>query len=488
MIQSAFTHPWMLAACVAVLLPVIIEWLFRRRRRQIELPTLRFLLRNKEQKKVKRQDRILLLMRMLGVFCLVLAVARPLIHHSAAGETKRRHLVVVLDGTATMNQQVGVTTAFALAQKKASTLVRGMPAGAVVSVVVLGDKAETLIERESDAQTVAARIDSLRCSSGAAPMGAALQTARDLLNKNTDEQPEVCIFSDFQKHTWSADSNATSAAARALSELSSRGETSLIDVGGKPPFNYMLTDLRPEEWLMSAGMPVRFRCAVEAWNAPKDARATVTFLVNGVKKDVREVHPGEQGVSVTFEHRFTQPGEYLVEAVLDGDEYRTDNHRYCLCTVPESVSVLVLDESAPVAGDGSSSPEMTCDSAYFAHALAPPTHPGADPVSRFSVKVVQPAQLDYENVEKYGAIVLAGVGALSEPAAAKLESYVADGGALWLFLGPRVDLYQYNKVLFKDGKGVLPCRLTGAGHRARRQRRHAAAAVSAIRRIRPWRC
>jgi hypothetical protein len=38
---------------------------------------------------------------------------------------------------------------------------------------------------------------------------------------------------------------------------------------------------------------------------------------------------------------------------------------------------------------------------------------------------------------------------------------VAEGGALWLFLGPRVDLYQYNKLLFKDGKGVLPCRLKG---------------------------
>ncbi len=95
---------------------------------------------------------------------------------------------------------------------------------------------------------------------------------------------------------------------------------------------------------MSAGMPVRFRSVVEAWKTPKDAKATVTFLVNGVKKDVREVQPGEQPVLITFEHRFTQAGEYLVEAVLEGDEYRIDNHRYCLCTVPENVQVLVLDE------------------------------------------------------------------------------------------------------------------------------------------------
>ena len=63
MTSSAFIHPWMLAALGAVVLPLVIEWLFRRRRRRVELPTIRFLLRNKEQKKVKRQDLILLPMR-----------------------------------------------------------------------------------------------------------------------------------------------------------------------------------------------------------------------------------------------------------------------------------------------------------------------------------------------------------------------------------------------------------------------------------------
>jgi hypothetical protein len=80
-------------------------------------------------------------------------------------------------------------------------------------------------------------------------------------------------------------------------------------------------------------------------------------------------------------------------------------------------------------------------------------------VSRFAAKVIHPSQADYENVEKYGAIVLCDTGALSEALAAKLEGYVADGGALWLFLGPRVNVYQYNKLLLKEGNGLLPCRL-----------------------------
>jgi len=177
---SFFANPWMLSALIAVSLPIIIEWLFRRRKRQVDLPTIRFLLRSKEQEKIRRQDLILLLLRMLGLFLLVLAVARPLLQHGLVGGARERHIVVVLDGTASTNQQVGVTTAFGLAQKKAAGMVRVLPEGAVVTIIHLGDRAEVVLEREADVHTAAARVESLRAGSGAAPLSEALALARDL--------------------------------------------------------------------------------------------------------------------------------------------------------------------------------------------------------------------------------------------------------------------------------------------------------------------
>ena len=461
--ESLFVNPWMLPALAAVVLPIVIEWLFRRRKRQVELPTIRFLLRSKEQQKVKRQDRILLLLRMAGILLLVLGICRPLLRQVLAG-AKPMHVVVLLDATASMNQQVGVTTAFGLAQKRAGAMVRSLPKETAVSVVLLADRAEPLVEREKDLQTAAARIESLRAGAGAATMADGLAAVKALLGNPEEEQAEVYVFSDFQKHTWTGNATQTTATAQTMNEVAARGEVFLVDTGGEPQSNYLLTGLRPEEWLMSTGMPVRFHATVEAWNPAKDARATVTFLVGGVKKDVREVHPAEQPVGVVFEHRFTQPGEYLVEALLEGDEHRVDNRRSYLCTVPESVQVLVLDETATASSNGNGAAEsFSGESAYLARALAPPTHPGMERVSRFSVKVIQPSQIDFENVEKYAAVVLADVAAPSETLAAKLESYVADGGAAWIFLGPRVNLYQYNKLLLKEGKGLLPCRLVSAG-------------------------
>ena len=117
--EGFFVNPWMLPALAAVVLPIVIEWLFRRRKRQVELPTIRFLLRSKEQQKVKRQDRILLVLRMLGIFLLVTGDRPAVVAARAGGAAKPLHVLVLLDATASMHQQVGVTTAFGLAQKRA---------------------------------------------------------------------------------------------------------------------------------------------------------------------------------------------------------------------------------------------------------------------------------------------------------------------------------------------------------------------------------
>ncbi len=102
MFASFFKNPWTLAAVAAVLIPLIIELLFRLHRRRVELPTIRWLLKHKDQKKIKRQNRLLILIRSLVIFFLVLAVARPIIGKSLFGGTRRRRVCVLLDATTSM--------------------------------------------------------------------------------------------------------------------------------------------------------------------------------------------------------------------------------------------------------------------------------------------------------------------------------------------------------------------------------------------------
>jgi len=447
---SLFLHPGLLIALAAFTLPWIIEWLFRRRKRQVELPTIRFLLKLPEQKKVRRQDQLLLLLRTLAIVLLILAVARPLLRQSWVGSQRERQVILVLDATASMQQQVDVTTAFGLAQKKAAGVVRALPAGSKVSVVVLTDRPEVILENEGDLLTAAAKIEGLRPTVGAAPIASALRTVKDLITRRSLDQTELYVFSDFQTYTWQRSGQAGDA-AKAFSELDGHCETFLIDVGGRPGFNYLATMLRPEEYLLSAGKAVKFLAEVQTrGQPPADARSTVTFLVDGDKKAVREITLSAQPTPLEFEYRFPKAGEYLVEVQVDGDDYRLDNRRQYLCKVVDDHQILILDDTAET---------PNVETLYLARSLRPPSHPGVEKPSHFSVNTVRPARLAYENLSTYTAVVLAGTTLLNETMASQLERYVADGGSLWIFLSDAVNLYDYNKFLHKDGQGLLPAQL-----------------------------
>lgn len=453
MLESLFLNPFMLIGLSAFTLPLIIEWLFRRRRRTVELPTLRHLLKHKNQKKIRRQDRLLMFLRCLACFLVALAVARPVLRPDATS-TPSRHVIVILDLTASMNQQVGVATAFGLARKRAAEMLRQLPEGTRASVAMLTHHLEVLAEDTNEPQGLAAQVEGLRPTEGAAPVTLALNWAEELANKLDVTGADAYLFSDFQKYTWARGPEENGRAAEAFRKLNARCETVLIDVGGKLAYNFLVTRLAPRDPILSAGLPVTFDAQIETrGEVPEGVHPLLTLLVDGEKKDARE--PDGAG-RATFEVRFPGPGEYLVSAELEGDDHRIDNRRVFLCRVPVAVPVLVLDE--------------TCDrdgydraSFFLERAIAPPVKPGWDPVSRFEVKLQHPAKAAYENFGQYAAVLLPALSQLDEKLARKLQQYVEDGGAVCVFAGPNLNVYEYNKHLYCEGKGLLPCAYEAAG-------------------------
>src|SRR6185295_18794278 len=160
-------------------------------------PTLKFLLENEEQEQVKKQDRLLLILRTVAVIALVLAISRPLLQQSWLKSSGPRNVIIFIDNTASMNQQVGVDTSFRLARKKAADIAALMPRDTFIAVGCLTDRAETVIEGEKDVNAVASKIKALKPSAGSGPMTDGFTWIKECLERSGKPSAEVYLFSDI---------------------------------------------------------------------------------------------------------------------------------------------------------------------------------------------------------------------------------------------------------------------------------------------------
>jgi len=454
----------MLAALAAVSLPWIIEWLFRRRRRVVELPTIRFLLNNPEQRKVRLQDLIVLLVRSLVIFLFVAALARPILRPDPLLASGRKHLDVLLvfDATYSNAQKVGSDSAFALARRIGSEVTAALPKGSRVTVATLGDRVAVVMEDTEDLPAVRERIEQLEVSDKAGFIGDALAWAEAFVAARRVAPAEIYILSDMQEATWGRRPTGAAGDPRAgLQRLFEKNRVFLADTGGGPTANYCLTRFEPTESVIVAGIPASFAVTAEATNlgtrsaanaSPGTHRAELTLYVDGERQNTQSFALGAQPHTAMFQHTFLHGGTYLLKAALQGDSHTMDNVRYCLLTVPENHRVLVVDDR----GDR---PLLETDTGLLELAISPPQKPGRDKVSAFLATVTTPEGFSRQNLASYEVVVLANLSQVPSQLVGALEVFVAEGGSLIVLLGDRVVPFEHNRKLHKDGRGLLPCAL-----------------------------
>ncbi|OAI49005.1 hypothetical protein AYO44_00970 [Planctomycetaceae bacterium SCGC AG-212-F19] len=474
--MNELLHPWMLVALVAMAIPLIIEWLFRRRRQRIAFPAMRYLMNPKKRRRVQLQDLILLVVRTVVPGLLVFALARPLMRPEASTGTAQapRHIAIVLDGTYSMGQSIGQTTAFAVAQTMAQDIIRGLPKGTEISLVYLGNRPEVLKERTPDRDGVHDAIARTQVSDMAGRMADAVEVVDKLLAAD-GTAAEVYLISDLQRSTWSASADDRRDPQALLAGLAQRHGTFVLDTGGTNPFNAYLTRFEPQEKVSAVGMENRFEVVVEAHNMPPNGKLWLTLYADedkalaasqAVQKPgkiiTRELTAGDlRGgrATVILPHTFVEPGEHLLRVELEGDALAIDNQRFYLASVPGNVEVLIID---PKHDASATADPLASGSGHLQNAIAPRTPPGFERLSPFAVTVRRPEEVLQLNLERFAVVVLANVGNPSDALVSRLEQYVGDGGNLLIFVGDAVAPYEYNTKLLKAGKGLLPCELEPA--------------------------
>ncbi len=440
-----------------VAIPVLIHLINMMRHRRIEWAAMEFLLKSQKKHRtwVIFKQLLLLLMRMAAVAAVVFLVAQPRMRNqwgNLLGGVHTHH-IILLDDSYSMSDRWADTNAFAEAKK----VIRQIGANAsredqpqsfsllrFSRAALPGSAGKPDLTNQQVGDNFTGELDALLgklgVSQSAADPTPAVKAIGDLFGDGADEQRIVYLISDFRTRQW----NEPAELRKQLARLSESGvDLRLIDCVDRPRPNLALVSLSPGEGIRAAGVPWFMDVTVRNYGQRPAREVPVTLSQDGHGRPsvvIAEIPPGKTATE-RFQVHFPTAGTHDLTARLPGDAVEADNHRYATVDLPPDVPVLLIDGDA-----------QARDARFLDFTL----DPGGSVRTGVRPQIETPRFLSLKPLDQFRVIDLTNVDRLDASAVAALEKYVAAGGGLALFLGPRVDMKFYNDVLYRGGKGLFP--------------------------------
>ncbi len=465
------------AGLLAMSVPILIHLLSRRRLRRVRWAAMDFLLQaaGRNRRRLRFEELILLTLRCLAVLLAGLMTARWFTEPSAiraldggAGPTRR---FVLIDDSLSMGLRVGeppggggtiaedrdAGSVFDLAARVAEDTLRRWRRQAPqdpVTVMRTSAPSEPLcraVPLESlDVAALGEQLANAGPSNLPARFPSAFRALQALIESDRSGRPAlVHVISDFRRIDWppeAAPAAPLADAARAGAPIS----LVLVDVGREARVNLSVEELRLEGAPAVAGVGTRMVARVANRGMQSSAPGTMRIHVGDAvapPQPLPSMAPG-QAVDLTFEIILPRPGGEAVGVELPPDALAADNAAVRGLEVLPSLRVLVADGEP--AGD-------PYDDEVFL--LATALRPEGPQFSGNEVTVVGESEFESLDFADYHLVIAANLTAFDEQLAARLEAFVAGGGGLLLFAGDQVDVAAWNRVLGREGRGLLPARL-----------------------------
>lgn len=450
--------------------PILIHLLARRRFRRIRWAAVAFLLEaeRKNRRRIRIEQLILLALRCLAVLLMALLISRPFSRPGGLaswfGSGPRTERIVLMDDSFSMGYRADNDSSFDRARRAVTQLVNWAYTERpedTVTVLLSSRPDRPLLERTSvDAavvESLAAALNALEPSQRRASPREALTTVRAMLDRRGDAlNVAVYVLSDFQSGDWSSDVTRSATAldpVAALADWSDDArslEMTLVDLGTDDAANLAVTDIRAAQSQVVAGVDADFVIAVTNFSRRPVADQTLRVFLGDAALPAVVADAVAPGQTVTLPIRLTFPeaGYEALRVEADPDGLAVDDSRTLAVPVLPAVDVLLVN--------GAPSPHWYLDEVTVLQAAL---QPEGNVISGNRVRVIEESELDEVDFGAFHLVMLANVFRVSESAAKGLERYVDDGGGLVVYLGDQVDADMYNRVLYREGAGLLPAQL-----------------------------
>ncbi|GAB4327161.1 MAG: BatA domain-containing protein [Calditrichia bacterium] len=436
----SFLNPAILVALAAGAVPLIIHLLNRHKHKEVYFSTIEFLkqMAQREMRRMRLRQILLLLIRTLMILLLVLAFARPTLTQSSGLLPGRdaAEVVVVVDNSLSMSRMSSGGTALDMLKEQLLKLGGVLKSGDIVSVITLGKPPEMRIKRKPFSEAAwTGWVSEIPETALTDDMPAALQLAARLFSSTDLAAKELYIISDFQKKA-----KAVEEATRSISEKLGEVKRFLIPIEQTEALNLSVDSVIIRNQLVEVGTPVHFSAIVSNhYNQLREGHLFNLFLneKNLAQQSGRIAQKRTEQIDFQLTQRF---GGYLLGRVeSEPDELSGDNHHYLNYFVPEKIRVLLFQENS--------------GSSILKRVLQPAVKKGV-----FQVTLADAAKWAEEDFFKYEVILFENLSRPSEGLISRLQRFNEAGGAVIAFPDVNSDLKSLNKMLsaFKAGKmGML---------------------------------
>ncbi|HSG72258.1 MAG TPA: VWA domain-containing protein, partial [Planctomycetaceae bacterium] len=440
-------NPWMLAGLAGVSLPILAHLLSKKKYDIVPWGAMQFLELGREtRRRVRLEELLLLLLRILLICLIVFALSRPwasggMFKHLVSSQA--RDVVIVIDGSFSMGWEDGVETPHQQAIEWAREFLKDLGSGDTVALLDARDQVREVIEKPThDLDWVREELDTLPPPSGSSNLVEACTKAVQILSRTTNLDRNVIVLTDGQARCWSSqDANRWLRFDDLLEQPSVRPRIRMIDVTqGKNPdrTNFTVGPIKLSRELTVTEFPIRVSTSVRYSGGTAPITKRIDFEVNGETIPDRSVsiqlEPNGE-TTVEFEHRFQSIGSYLIGVSVEGDSLPGDNRSLAAISVAEALPVLLVD------GDDKFDP--TQSETFFAKAALSPQTLNAPWVR---AGVVSLSSWDETQLSRYSVVILANVNEISPAQSDALRTFVGNGGGVMFTLGDRCDPAAYSQL------------------------------------------
>ncbi len=436
-----FLNSIYLAALAAIVIPLLIHFLSRRRIKIVDFSSLKFLFQMQKTRLrwLRIREILLLLLRILILAFLALAFARPALTGKHGSSHAPTSAVLLIDNSPSTERLSSSGIVYDDIKKGALQIMSLLGPSDDLTIITLSGKPITY----GPFSDLARAKDALYATSPGPATPAfreGIGQAQSILRASKNLNRDIYILGDMQV---SADWQNITAAS-----IDSSLSYYVIGYTENDYDNVGISSIRFPPQLLAPGEDFSIMANLKNYSDKMINGRVAELYLDNVKKAQTAIDiKAKASAAVDFAVAGTSPGFHRGYIEIEDDDYSPDNKFYFDFDIPSSISVLAIGQSPQ-------------DIKALENCL------GGNKVGYINYTGITIGEFSRQNLRAYNVIILSGLTSLPIPYLNSLQDFINGGGGLFIVLGRDGQPDIYRDFLYGHAGIVLGKRVTSGENTA----------------------